>query len=346
MFCTYCKATRPENEAPCPNCGAPSSLLGKSPTGSWGTSAATWGNQVQQVPFQSSQQWGNVAQMPFNTTGSAANWNNPAMQPNNEWDSVQQMPFNQSGPLADWGTSNQSAEQPVQDFSKALVPVPSQIPQSMQPQETAYPIIQAPTLEQLLPTLPEDSVYVPPIYTKPRPLIPRYRIISGLLSLLIVGLAVCGGLSYYAKASGTLDRISSAFNGTAARTSAQTTTIVNLPDPKKKPDYGPALAQIPSATLAASVDKNLTPQQPTQFFKVNQEIHLTCSIPPSEQGTVSAKWYMNGNYFQPTHQDIKKDPAKTTNVDMTMAYGTAAEGVVELYWNDKLAQKLYFVVKP
>jgi hypothetical protein len=57
---------------------------------------------------------------------------------------------------------------------------------------------------------------------------------------------------------------------------------------------------------------------------------------------------MNGNFFRSTPQNIQKDPknpAQTTNGVMTMGYDTQAEGFVELYWNSKLAQRLYFVVR-
>ena len=33
-----------------------------------------------------------------------------------------------------------------------------------------------------------EVTYIPPLYTNPRPLIPRYRIISGFLSVLIMGI--------------------------------------------------------------------------------------------------------------------------------------------------------------
>jgi hypothetical protein len=308
-------------------------------------SGKLWDSQgVRQVPFDSSNQWSN----PANAANSAPAWNNPAAASSAQWNTVPQADF--STPSAPtWGnTGNLSGEQPAQDFSKALVPVSNQVPISSQPRDVSFPIIQGSRLEQLVPALPEDSVYVPPMYTKPRPLIPRYRIISGLLSVIIVALLACGGASYYAKASGTLGKITQAFTGHATQITTQSTTTQPLPDPKMKPDYGPALAQIPSATLAAKVDNNLTPIQPAQTFALKQPIYLTYNIPPGEYGLVTAKWYMNGNFFRSTPQNIQKDPknpAQTTNGVMTMGYDTQAEGFVELYWNSKLAQRLYFVVR-
>src|ERR1700681_702155 len=77
MFCNNCKSARPENEAPCPNCGAPSSLLGQYQTQGWGTASPVstawnasatsfnqqWNNQEAQSPpgsqhsFYNDQSW-------------------------------------------------------------------------------------------------------------------------------------------------------------------------------------------------------------------------------------------------------------------------------------------------
>src|SRR6185312_3344625 len=66
MFCTYCNTARIENEAPCPNCGAPSPLLGKSPVRGWGTeepATAAWGTPM----ASTNQQWENeIPQLSFN----------------------------------------------------------------------------------------------------------------------------------------------------------------------------------------------------------------------------------------------------------------------------------------
>src|ERR687883_1190895 len=60
-----------------------------------------------------------------------------------------------------------------------------------QAQNAAHGLIplQDPTqLASMLPSQSEEygSIYIPPMYTKPRAIIPRYRIISGFLSVLIV----------------------------------------------------------------------------------------------------------------------------------------------------------------
>src|SRR5579864_171986 len=40
----------------------------------------------------------------------------------------------------------------------------------------------------LVPAVPgeHDPIHVPPMYTRPRPIIPRYRVISGLISFFVV----------------------------------------------------------------------------------------------------------------------------------------------------------------
>jgi hypothetical protein len=81
MFCTYCKVAREENEAPCHNCGAPSSLLKKQqlndrsiPGASWKLSSSPAATQrdylVPQLSFEdasSSSSLSGSAQLDFST---------------------------------------------------------------------------------------------------------------------------------------------------------------------------------------------------------------------------------------------------------------------------------------
>ncbi|MBV8695016.1 MAG: hypothetical protein JO183_05955, partial [Ktedonobacteraceae bacterium] len=70
-----------------------------------------------------------------------------------------------------------------------------------------------PNQMSMLPALPDEAhgaIYVPPMYTETRAIIPRYRAISGLLSVIVVVLLMCAGTGYYAKTSGVLSRIGQA----------------------------------------------------------------------------------------------------------------------------------------
>src|SRR5207237_10787863 len=81
-----------------------------------------------------------------------------------------------------------------------------------QTQETSrqvIPLQETAKFASALPVQAEEhgAIYIPPIYIKPRAIIPRYRIISGFLSVLIVFAFLCTGAGYYAKASGQLNNL-------------------------------------------------------------------------------------------------------------------------------------------
>lgn len=318
MFCNYCNAARMDNEAPCPNCGAPSPL-GASRANGWGTAGpvtAAWGNQM--------------------------------APPNPSWDQLPQLPFEAPPPLYNF----QDTAQPQQSQGKqqSLLPVPYQNSMGMQPglsPSLPLQMVPAQTIERMLPALPEESesVYVPPMYTKPRAIIPRYRIVSGLLSMLIVALIACSGAGYYAQTSGKLDQIKSFFAGKPP-VSMKAVSTANLPDPPNRVDKGPAYNIIPSASTASSIDPktNIT-LRPEKVFQPGQTFYITYSVQhPSKDGAVNIKLYTDDSYYT-TLQSKQIRAGDTLSGSATIVFPEPSEGKAELYWNDQLAQTLYFVVR-
>src|SRR5258708_5408135 len=208
MLCPSCNNFRPANNASCPLCKAPSPLVNDG----WGGNNASfsgnaWGNQSQdQANFATS--WGNpggTGTGPLNN-----NWNNsvPSGQlpiTSNNWgdpaaSGVQQMGFPTVGQQQ--GNNNSSfwsqvEPQPAQDAAagQSMLPVPYQAQaqpgsQALMVMPNGFPTIGAglQAANPLLPALPDSSqepaVYVAPMYTKPRPIIPRYLAISGLISFI------------------------------------------------------------------------------------------------------------------------------------------------------------------
>src|SRR5260370_39731522 len=88
MFCTYCNASRPATDVPCPQCGAPSPLLGGTmgasgalPQGSWGgtprnSSGLQWNNQPSTGPLR-----GTAANNNFPWAPGASHPSMPSAQP-------------------------------------------------------------------------------------------------------------------------------------------------------------------------------------------------------------------------------------------------------------------------
>ncbi len=203
-----------------------------------------------------------------------------------------------------------------------------------------------------VPVQPEEAelIYVPPMYTKPRAVIPRYRAISGLLSLLIVSILLCIGTTYYAKATGKLTQIQQAI-GNIPPPSVKPTSAT-LPDPPQSVySPGPAATIINSATTASVIDQTTaTARQPGKVFKVGQTFYLTYSVHPKANGAVVIRWYTNGHLYNTVTAPIAlKDGPQ--NGSYPMQYSQPLEGKIELYWSEQgkgdveLAITLYFVVR-
>ena len=211
-------------------------------------------------------------------------------------------------------------------------------------------MVTMPETSQLAPALPTQAeehaaIYIPPMYTKPRAIIPRYRIISGLLSVLIVFALLCTGASYYAKASGRLDYLSRVSGGILPP-NLRPTPSPPLPDPPDQVDQGPAYLIIPSAIITAHVDpKDLFfALKSDTVFKPGQTFYIIYSVQhPQTKGVVVIKWYTDGIPYTSVSSPI--DAGANVTGKTAMQYARPTEGSVELYWNNMLAQRLYFVVR-
>jgi hypothetical protein len=330
MFCNYCKSARPENEAPCPNCGAPSSLLGQIPGGGRGAGepvSTAWNASATSF----NQQW-NANQVPQFSPSSYA-------QP-----SWQQSPASQS-----WGMPAQEQQQNPQ----SLLPVPYTGDAQERNQQTSMQMV---PFQQMIPTFPNEqaeTVYVPPMYTKPRPIIPRYRIISGMLSVLIVSVFLCGGGIYYAQSKGMLTNVERML-GAIRPPDVNAAGAPNIPDPPQQSAVaGPASLIIPAATTTLFIDqKSFAPREQDKILQVNVPFYVTFSARPPEAGNIIIKWYMNGRFYKSTPSEMTINPKQTATVNgfVKMTYVIPATGIAEIYWvgqgkNPQLAQRLYFSVR-
>jgi len=324
MLCPFCNAFRPANNAPCPQCNAPSPLAGNAsgqnltpPGASWGgpitpASGNGWGNQMPQGSFQSGMNdnalWGQVM-APQPAPGSAQQ-QYPSMLPVQYQGGIgvpqQTLNVNSSNlPIIHNGSENAS----------------------MMPAVTGE----------------EGPIHVPAMYTKPRAIIPPYRAISGLISVIIVGILLCTGAGFYAKATGKLTFLHQVY-GDAKPDNIKTAQPTILPIPQALPAFGPASQIINSAATASIIDqRSAQPQAPTNKFKVGDTIFLTYSVHPKSPGIVAARWYTNNIYFQTSTSTPIKDASSGY---FPMQYLQLAEGKVELYWNGQLAITLLFVVEP
>jgi hypothetical protein len=165
------------------------------------------------------------------------------------------------------------------------------------------------------------------------------------VSLIIVTLLLCGGSVYYANATGKLAFLHQLFTDTRPpNIQANQTTF---PDPPTERGIGPAYNIIPSAATALRIDpKTNLVIMPINVFSPGQPFYLAFSvISPDNDGRVYTKWYTNNQYFMTVQSKELIKAHSNESGSVSIAYPQAAEGSVEIYWNDQLAQRLYFVVR-
>ncbi|HVB74186.1 MAG TPA: hypothetical protein VNE38_11585 [Ktedonobacteraceae bacterium] len=329
MLCPVCRTFRPANNGPCPQCNAPAPVAGVQNGNNFTlTSTGTWGGPITPT---AGDEW-NHAVSPTSTQA----------YDNSLWAQVMvpQAQSNGSGPLMPEPGSNL----PV-PYAPGQPPVPH--PYLMTPGFPTLTIQNGGTGGALLPAnySGDGPIYVPPMYTNPRAIIPRYRIISGLISFIVVIGLLCAGGIYYAKATGKLSFLGQIINPHYQNIAPTPPSLLPTPTISMKP--GPASNIINSATTASSIDPTFRlPKIATNVFHVGDTIYVTYSVHSTTAGTVTFKWYTNGlDYYnsKPLAIPLVKNGV---NGNTSETYVKPTEGKVEIYWNNQLAVQLFFVVEP
>jgi hypothetical protein len=351
MLCSYCKTPYAADEVSCPNCGAPlpapRTPIGDtwdrgSKTGSRAAGSNTFGVSQKTPPnFQKRKSDTATKSQRLNAVDTRYSGNLEYGIPQPLFETYPP-PSSQAQPIQPIEPAENQSINPQQ----ALLPVPYQeMPPAVGQTTMSLQLIPDQVVEHLLPAMPE-TVHMPPIYTKPRPIIPKYQAISSFMSFIIVALLLCGGGVYYAQTTGKLSFLHQ-ITGNTRPPSLQTGQAPKLPDPPDKVDMGPAYNIIPSAATALRIDpKTDFVIAPVNVFSPGQPFYLSFSvISPGNDGRVYTKWYTNNQYFTTVQSKdlIKAHSNESGSVSIT--YPQATEGSVELYWNDQLAQRLYFVVR-
>jgi hypothetical protein len=247
-----------------------------------------------------------------------------------------------------------SSNLPTNGQQQSLLPVPyspqqaGMAPQQLMTMSPSFPTIQMGSDGRALipaPPATEPAVHILPTYTKPRPIIPRYRAISGLLSVLIVFGLLCAGASYYAKVTGKLSFLHVIY-GDAHQKNIKPPTTGHLPVPPNALQPGPAFNIIPSATTASRYDAvHHVALDHTNVFTVRQTIYLTYSVHPRSPGSVVLKWYTNAAFYLASHP-MAIPGGKEETGSVQVQFSQPLEGKVEIYWNNQIAVTLLFVVEP
>lgn len=323
MLCPSCNTFRPATNGPCPYCNAPFPLGEQHGEGFAQSSGSYRGGPL--IP-SSSGEWNNGVATGFSQ-----------MHDNSLWAQV----------MAPQLAQGQASGQPG---AGSTLPVPytggqQPVPYTMGADSAISTIQLGGAMIPAQPTA-DGPIYVPPMYTKPRAIIPRYRIISGLISFIVVIGLLCVGGIYYARATGKLTFLRQMIS--PQYQSIPSSPPALLPTPTVNTVPGPASNVINSVATASTIDPNSGyPKTATNRFTVNQKVYLTYSVHSNKAGAIIVKWYTNGNVYLISRQTAgppKGSNGFNGNTDEIFAVPT--QGMVEIYWNDQLAARLYFVVEP
>ena len=203
-------------------------------------------------------------------------------------------------------------------------------------------------------------VYIPATGEHQRRRISSFRVISGVLSLMLICIAGCTGVALLGKTR-VEGLFGPRFSSTAQPNANSSFNFTQVPGtPAATP--GAAAKFVTSATTARNVDNNFAPVDITSKFTVNNMVYVVLSVrnvPKSTQHTLSVRWFLNTQDVQlPPSALTKKDIVQDSNAYFALQYPQPGLGMVKVYWdkpasdsgdgstNQYLAQTLYFAIQP
>lgn len=174
--------------------------------------------------------------------------------------------------------------------------------------------------------------YIPATEPKRKRKLSSGRVVSGLLSILLVTVGICGGLAFLGQKQ--LESLSPVKFITAS----PTVDLRQIPaTPASTP--GPQAKIVQSVVTAHAIDAKYNAEDESTIFLVNSTVYVVANIVGASQtttNTFSCTWYLNGvNYQLNTAKQTQLPPGKASNFHAYCAlpYYQTGIGMVRLYWN-------------
>lgn len=176
--------------------------------------------------------------------------------------------------------------------------------------------------------------YIPATQPKRKKKLSSGRVLSGVLSILLVTVGVCGGLGFLGQ-----QRLAKILSGPLGiKLSSPTVDLSQVPlTPVSTP--GPSAKIITSAVTAEGIDKDYNAQNPTSFFKVNSTVYVVVNIVGASQSganTLTCRWFLDGiDYNLKSGTSVAVQASKTNNFHgyCGLPYYQTGVGMVKIYWN-------------
>ncbi len=176
--------------------------------------------------------------------------------------------------------------------------------------------------------------YIPATEEKRKRKLSSWRVVSGVLSVMVVCVASCAGAGFLGQQQ--ISRmlpapIQNLIRPPSVDLSRVPATPVSTP--------GPAAKNITSLVTAKNVDSSYNPVDVTSYFTVKSTVYAVMTIVGVSQNkanTLTCAWYLNGlNFNLKTGTSYTVQPTKATNFHAICAlpYNQVGVGMVRVYWN-------------
>jgi len=331
-----------------------------------GASGANWGDGRSS---SGSRAGGSSGGLLSRSGNSGANWNTRQGGQGGGYDESSADWRSASGPgrSGSGGRNRRSLPQPPDyeevDLGRALVPSRNDLAPMLP--ETGVPVI---------PGFPETDdeeralgirrpAYIPATGEKRKRKLSSWRVVSGVLSVMLVCVASCGAAGFLGKQQ--IDKLLlppiKTVNTPATIDFSQVpATPIGTP--------GPAANVVKSAVTALGVDKQYNPVNVTSHFTVDATVYVVVrlvGVPAKTSNTLSIGWYIKGptgfQNIDPTgalDQNIPPQTVSTFNAYFSLPFHQPGVGMAKIYWNKAksdsgeaandptLAQTILFAVQP
>jgi hypothetical protein len=360
MECDQCGARRPRS-GPCPECGAP-------PPGNY-SSLRQWKDQSRsgQGPAYgggrgSGANWGGGASGVRGGRSSGAGW-----RADDDWQGEAKDEWEDERGRSGGRAARRAPEYEEVDLERALVPT----------RDEMLPMSQSAAGMPAVPGMPASDeeerilgirrpVYIPATGDRRKRKLGTFRIVSGVVSIMLVCIVGCG-------LAGILehDQISAVLSGPKTGVSTPVTFDFSKVPATPVATYTPQNKLIKTVVTATGADNNHVPIGPTSHFLMTKPngsqsasavvsvIVYVRGIPKGEHHTISVHWYIqDADVGLTPNADTMQQIAADSNVLFTLAYPQPGLGTARIFvdlqdnetsnptTDPHLAATIYFAIMP
>lgn len=174
-------------------------------------------------------------------------------------------------------------------------------------------------------------VYIPATGKKRQIRIGSWRVISGVLSVILMCVASCGVASVFGK-----KYLATLYQGSGVNSTAQPVDYSPLASVKGAVP-GAAAKFVIGAVTAQGVDASYNPVRPNSSFLVKDPVYVVVQVRNATSGThnLCVRWYLNGAYLPlPSAAQLCVTIDKpNVNVYFSLVYPQPGVGSARLYWD-------------